>query len=192
MTQPTIFLIDNFDSFTFNLVDCFEQLNCRVLVYRNTVSADRVLAANPDLVVISPGPSIPSRAGNLMPVLEKIITKFPVFGVCLGQEALIELFGGSLQYIEPVHGRASAIRHDEKTIFTTLPQDFKAGRYHSLVADVVPACFSVSATHDDLVMGIRHRTLPVEAVQFHPESVLTMRNNNGLTIISNLLNEYVL
>ncbi len=192
MNRPTVFVIDNFDSFTFNLVDCFEQLNCRVIVYRNTISADIIARHEPDLVVISPGPSIPGRAGNLMSILEEIITVYPLFGVCLGQEALVELFGGSLKYIEPVHGRASAIQHDEKTIFQQLPQGFRAGRYHSLVADVVPACFTVSATSDDLVMGIRHQTLPVEAVQFHPESVLTMRNNNGLTLISNLLNEYVL
>ena len=181
-----ILIIDNFDSFTFNLVDYFKQLRCEVSVYRNDVHPEIIDKVQPDLIVFSPGPSVPKNAGNMMAIIEKYHQTHPMFGVCLGHEAFIEFFGGSLKLIEPVHGKTSPIHHDGKTIFKNTPQNFLAGRYHSLIANKVPDCFEISATANNIVMAIRHKTLPIEGVQFHPESVLTMKKQNGLGIIKNL------
>lgn len=182
-----ILVIDNFDSFTFNLVDYFLQLDCEVVVYRNTVNVGIVDEVNPDLIVFSPGPSVPKNAGNMLEMIKRYHKDYPMFGVCLGLEAFIEGFGGSLKFVEPVHGRASAMEHDGKTILEGLEQEFLAGRYHSLVADEVPECFEVSATCDDLVMAIRHKELPIEGVQFHPESVLSMKGGSGMKMIENVI-----
>lgn len=187
MKYKNILLIDNFDSFTFNLVNYFERLNCKVKILRNNLDINFVSEVNPDLIVISPGPSVPKNAGNLMKIIDVYHSKYPIFGVCLGHEALIEYFGGSLKFTDPVHGEASPIKHDGRTIFKNLPQDFMAGRYHSLSADKVPDCFEISANYEDLVMAIRHKSLPIEGVQFHPESVLTMKNENGFNLIKNLV-----
>lgn len=185
--KKKILIIDNFDSFTFNLVDYFAQLECDVTVYRNIIDPQKVDAIKPDLIVFSPGPSVPAHAGNMMEIIHRYHKKYPLFGVCLGHEAFIEYFGGSLKFTTPVHGQASTIHHDGKTIFKGLPQNFLGGRYHSLVANRVPNCFEVSAKHNNLVMAIRHKTLPIEGVQFHPESVLTMKNGNGFQIIKNIV-----
>ncbi len=185
-----ILVIDNFDSFTFNLVDYLTQLNCKVTTLRNTISISSVAKIDPDLIVLSPGPSVPKNAGNLMGIIDRYHDIYPIFGVCLGHEALIEYFGGTLTFTEPVHGKASPIRHDGKTIFTGLEQNFMAGRYHSLIADKVPSCFCTSAKYKNIVMGVRHRSLPIEGVQFHPESVLTMKGQNGFHIIKNLVYGY--
>ncbi len=191
-----IFLVDNFDSFTFNLVDYFRQLECEVEVYRNTVDPKKVDAVKPDLLVFSPGPSIPKNAGNMMKIIDQYHDKYPMFGVCLGHEAFVEYFGGSLKFVTPVHGKSTEMHHDGKTIFSGIEQDFMGGRYHSLCADKVPDDFEVSATtamagsstSDGLVMAMRHKTLPIESVQFHPESVLTMKRGNGFRIIENIVN----
>jgi anthranilate synthase component 2 len=182
-----ILLIDNFDSFTFNLVSYFEILNCKLKIFRNTIDPLVIDIISPDLIVISPGPSVPKNAGNLMAIIDKYHKKYPMFGVCLGHEALIEYFGGTLKFTDPVHGEASPIEHDGKTIFKEIPQNFMGGRYHSLVANKMPDCFDVSAKFGDLVMAMRHKTLHIEGVQFHPESVLTMKNQNGFNIIKNLV-----
>lgn len=184
-----IFLLDNFDSFTFNLVDYFKQLGCDVHVYRNNVDTSVVQEINPDLIVFSPGPSVPKNAGNMLTIIDLYHKKYPMFGVCLGHEAFIEYFGGSLKFVEPVHGKSSPIQHDGKTIFDGLDENFMAGRYHSLCADIVPACFEVSGKNGDLVMAIRHRELPIEGVQFHPESVLTMKRGQGFKMIQNIVNK---
>jgi len=186
-----ILIIDNFDSFTFNLANYFFRLNCQVEIFRNTIEPDFVNKINPDAIVFSPGPSVPKNAGNMMQIIKKYYQKYPMLGVCLGHEALIECFGGSLKFIEPVHGEASEITHDHKTIFRNITQDFFAGRYHSLVAEKIPAEFEISAKHKNLIMAIRHKKLPLEGVQFHPESVLTMKDNNGFKIIQNFLETYV-
>lgn len=182
-----ILLIDNFDSFTFNLVDYFKQLGCKVEVYRNDINPEKIAEINPDLIVISPGPSVPKKAGNLMEIIDKTHKKYPIFGVCLGHEALIEYFGGSLKFTKPVHGKASKIKHDSKGIFKGIDQNFQGGRYHSLVAGKVSKCFEITAKSEGLVMAIRHKTLPIESVQFHPESVLTMSGDNGFKLIKNLI-----
>lgn len=193
-----ILVIDNFDSFTFNLVDYIEQIlrdhaggEGEVKVYRNNAEVEIIDEVNPDLIVLSPGPSIPKNAGNLMKMIAHAQDKYPIFGVCLGLEALIEHFGGSLKFTHPVHGKSSPVHHDEKTIFEGCDQDFLAGRYHSLSSDKVPDCFETSATceaeNEKLVMAIRHKELPIEAVQFHPESVLSMKKGNGFKLMENVL-----
>ena len=187
-TFKKVCVIDNFDSFTFNLVDYFRQLECDVSVYRNNTEVEKIGAVDPDLLVFSPGPSVPKNAGNLMKIIDEYHKVYPIFGVCLGHEALIEYFGGSLKLVPPVHGKSTSIHHDNKTIFSGLEQDFPGGRYHSLAGDSIPDCFEISATSDgDLAMAIRHKTLPIEAVQFHPESILTMQGGNGFKMIKNVV-----
>lgn len=180
-----ILVIDNFDSFTFNLVDYFRQLKHEVLVYRNDIDPAAISKINPELIVLSPGPSVPKNAGNLMDIIDQYHDKYPMFGVCLGHEAFIEYFGGSLKFVDPVHGKASEIHHDQKGIFEGIDQDFAGGRYHSLVADKVPDCFEISARGGGHVMAIRHTSLPIVGVQFHPESILTMKGGNGFNLIKN-------
>ena len=187
MKYKKILMIDNFDSFTFNLVDYFQQLGCEVVVYRNDIEVEKVREVDPDLIVLSPGPSVPKNAGNLMAIIAEYADCFPIFGVCLGHEGLVEHFGGSLKFVTPVHGKSSPINHDGQGIFEGIEQDFAAGRYHSLVADAVPDCFEISATTGDLVMAIRHKELPILAVQFHPESILSMKGGNGFQLIKNLV-----
>lgn len=189
MKLKKILLIDNFDSFTFNLVDFFRQQNCDVQIYRNNCDPQIIDQIRPELIVFSPGPSIPKNAGNMMKIIEKYHQRYPMFGVCLGHEAFIEFFGGTLKLVSPVHGKNSPIFHDGKTIFQSIDDGFLAGRYHSLCGDKIPDCFDVSArTKEGLIMAIRHKKLPIEGVQFHPESVLTMKGGNGLKIIKNVIN----
>lgn len=188
--KKRLVLIDNFDSFTYNLVDYFRQLGAEVTVYRNNVSTGKVQAAKPDLVVYSPGPGNPSQSGNLLQYIKTFSGVYPQFGVCLGLQAMIEAFGGSLKVLKkPMHGKSSLIKHDGGSIFTGLPNPLTVGRYHSLAADRVPVEFMVSARSldDDQVMAIRHKSLPIEAVQFHPESILTAKDGLGLQIIRNVM-----
>lgn len=181
-------VIDNFDSFTFNLVDYFRRLECQVRVYRNDVPVEIVEASQPDLLVLSPGPSIPANAGNLLAYIDHFHGSHPVFGVCLGHQALVEYFGGTLRVLpRPYHGKQSLIEHCGEGIYRGLPSPLPVGRYHSLVGEGIPEVLDVTATWGDVVMGVRHRTLPVEGVQFHPESILTMEDNHGLRLIGNLL-----
>lgn len=186
--MKNILLIDNFDSFTYNLVDFFETAGAELTLFRNDVSATDIHPEKYNLLLISPGPSVPKNAGNLMDIIKKCVGKIPIFGVCLGHEALAEHFGGSLKFVSPVHGKGSTIHHDEKTIFSGLPQDFPGGRYHSLAVDKMPEDFEISAkTEDGVIMAMRHKTLPIESVQFHPESVLSMKDSNGMRLVENVL-----
>ena len=171
-----ILLVDNYDSFTYNLAHLFEELGAEVTVLRNDeVDADGAERLSPSHLVISPGPGRPRDAGATLEILERLGPSIPTLGVCLGHQAIVEAFGGRVgQARRLVHGKASAIEHDGRGVFAGLPDVFQAGRYHSLAATEVPACLDVTArTADGEVMGVRHRTLPVEGVQFHPESVLT-------------------
>jgi anthranilate synthase component 2 len=181
-------VIDNFDSFTFNLVDYLRRLEAQVRVYRNDVPVEIVAASQPDLLMFSPGPSIPANAGNLLAYIDHFHGSKPLFGVCLGHQAIIEYFGGSLRVLpRPYHGKQSLIEHSGEGIYHDLPSPLPVGRYHSLVGERIPEVLEVTATWGEVVMGVRHRTLPVEGVQFHPESILTMENNHGLRLIGNLL-----
>ena len=176
----TVLVVDNYDSFTYNLVEYVSQHAVEVAVERNSVSLSDVRAHDPDGLIISPGPGHPRHdrdVGISADVLTELSPEIPTLGVCLGLEAAVYEYGGTVgRAPEPVHGKASPIDHDERGVFAGLEQGFRAGRYHSLVATDVPDCFDVTArTADDerLVMGVRHRSHPIEAVQFHPESVLT-------------------
>jgi len=189
MNPPKVFVLDNYDSFTFNLVEYFKLLGADVVVYRNDVSLDAVAQENPDLVVISPGPSIPSKAGNLIELIKTYGGKIPIFGVCLGHQGIIEAYGGSLGYLDyPIHGKSSLISHQETGLFEQLPNPVAVGRYHSLIGEQIPDCLEVtSRTDDGIVMSVRHKTDPVLGVQFHPESILSAKGDHGLRLIGNLL-----
>lgn len=183
-----ILLLDNFDSFTYNLVDAFRQLGCSVKVYRNTADPDTLAREDFDLLVLSPGPSVPRNAGKLMAVIERFYQSKPILGVCLGHQALIEFFGGSLANIAPVHGKSVPIEHDGRGIFSGLEPGIEVARYHSWAADTVPPEFEVSArAADGTVMAVRHKRLPIEGVQFHPESVLSMKNSAGMRLLQNVV-----
>ncbi|MGH6887536.1 MAG: anthranilate synthase component II [Geminicoccales bacterium] len=176
--QPRILLIDNYDSFTYNLVQAFLVLGADVRVHRNdeiTVEEARSLA--PTHLCVSPGPGTPGEAGVSEDMIRAFAGRIPVLGVCLGHQALVEVYGGSIVRAERLmHGKTSRVHHDGRGIFAGLPNPFEAGRYHSLIArrDSVPGELSVTAwTDEDEVMGVRHRELAVEGVQFHPESILT-------------------
>jgi len=171
-----ILLVDNYDSFTYNLAHLFGELGEDVVVRRNDeITPGEAEELSPSHLVISPGPGRPEDAGASIDILERLCGRVPILGVCLGHQALVQLFGGTVgQARELVHGKATFVTHDGRGIFAGLPEDFLAGRYHSLAVTSVPEVFEISATAaDGEVMAVRHRELPVDGVQFHPESVLT-------------------
>ena len=171
-----VLLIDNYDSFTYNLAHLFGELGAEVVVRRNdAITADEAEELAPTHLVVSPGPGRPDVAGVSEEIVRRLSGRVPTLGVCLGHQAIVEAFGGEVGYArELLHGKASPVRHDGTGLFTGLPEPFDAGRYHSLAATSVPDCLEVSATcAEGEVMAVRHRELPVDGVQFHPESVLT-------------------
>jgi anthranilate synthase/aminodeoxychorismate synthase-like glutamine amidotransferase len=171
-----ILLVDNYDSFTYNLAHLFAELGAEVLVRRNdAIDADEAERLAPSHLVISPGPGRPTDSGVSLELVRRLGPSVPTLGVCLGHQAIVEAFGGEIgQAQQLVHGKASAVRHDGRGVYRGLPERFEAGRYHSLAATRVPESLEVTARCEDgEVMGVRHRTLPIEGVQFHPESVLT-------------------
>ena len=171
-----ILLVDNYDSFTYNLVHLFQELGAEVVVRRNdAIDADEAERLHPSQLVVSPGPGRPEDSGATLEIVRRLAPAIPTLGVCLGHQAIVQAFGGEIgQARELVHGKATEVSHDGRGIFAGLPQPFQAGRYHSLAATSVPETLEVSATSPDgEVMAVRHRELPVDGVQFHPESVLT-------------------
>jgi anthranilate synthase/aminodeoxychorismate synthase-like glutamine amidotransferase len=171
-----ILLVDNYDSFTYNLAHLFGELGAEVVVRRNdALDADEAERLAPSHLVLSPGPGRPGEAGASVEIVQRLAPSVPTLGVCLGHQAIVEAFGGEVgQARRIVHGKASTIDHDGRGLFRGLPEPFEAGRYHSLAATSLPGCLEVSATcTDGEVMAVRHRELPVDGVQFHPESVLT-------------------
>ena len=183
--QPKLLLIDNYDSFTYNLVQAFMVLGADVQVYRNDeISVEQALALAPSHLCISPGPGRPDDAGLSLAMLAAFERRVPVLGVCLGHQSLVQHFGGRIVSAERLmHGKTSMIEHDGKTVFAGLSQPFQAGRYHSLAAEPasLPAVLEVTARSErGEIMGVRHRELPLEGVQFHPESVLTPEGNRLL------------
>jgi anthranilate synthase/aminodeoxychorismate synthase-like glutamine amidotransferase len=184
-----ILLIDNYDSFTYNLAQFLGKLGETLDVRRNDkIGTDEIEQLKPDRIVISPGPGIPRRAGVTIPVIRRFSGHIPILGVCLGHQAIGQAFGGRvIRAPELMHGKTSQIHHDGKTIFRDLPQDFTATRYHSLIVErkSLPKALEISAeTADGTIMGLRHRKMKVEGVQFHPESVLT---EVGLQLLRNFL-----
>jgi anthranilate synthase/aminodeoxychorismate synthase-like glutamine amidotransferase len=171
-----ILLVDNYDSFTYNLAHLFQELGAEVEVLRNdAVDADEAERLAPSHLVISPGPGRPADSGATLEIVARLAPRVPTLGVCLGHQAIVEAFGGEIgQARRLVHGKASAVSHDGAGLFAGLPEPLEAGRYHSLAATRVPDCLEVCATTEDgEVMAVRHRELPVDGIQFHPESVLT-------------------
>ncbi len=171
-----LLMLDNYDTFTYNLVHLFEELGAEVRVFRNdAITADEAEALAPTHLVISPGPGRPENAGVSVELIRRLGPRVPTLGVCLGHQAIVEAFGGEVSQARALlHGKASPVEHDGKGVFAGLPEPFEAGRYHSLAATTVPEELEVTArTPDGEVMGVRHRELPIEGVQFHPESVLT-------------------
>ncbi|MCG3777825.1 MAG: Aminodeoxychorismate/anthranilate synthase component 2 [Nitrospira sp.] len=173
-----LLMIDNYDSFTYNLVQYFGELGEEVRVFRNDkITLAQIEALEPSRIVISPGPCTPMEAGVSVKAIKHFSGKLPLLGVCLGHQSLAVAFGGDVVRAERLmHGKTSKIRHDGKTLFQGLPNPFDATRYHSLIVkrDTLPSCFEISAeTAEGEIMGLRHRTLGTEGVQFHPESILT-------------------
>jgi anthranilate synthase/aminodeoxychorismate synthase-like glutamine amidotransferase len=186
-----ILLVDNYDSFTYNLYQYLGELGADTRVIRNDeLSAEEALALRPDRIVISPGPGTPDQSGITLDVIRRAAGRLPLLGVCLGHQALGQAFGGRVvRAPKLMHGKTSEVRHDGRTVFAGLPDPFTATRYHSLVVapDSVPECLEVSAwTEDGVVMGLRHREYPMEGVQFHPESILTTA---GKDLLRNFLEQ---
>ncbi len=180
-------MIDNYDSFTYNLVQYLGELGAELEVVRNDqASVEALLSSAPDRVVVSPGPCTPDHAGITLEVVRRFPEAgIPTLGVCLGHQALAQAFGGEVIRHLPVHGKTGVIEHDGRTVYRGLSNPLTVGRYHSLiVSEELPDCLEVSARGDGVVMGIRHRELPAEGVQFHPESVLT---EQGMKLLANFL-----
>jgi anthranilate synthase component 2 len=180
-------MVDNYDSFTYNLVHLLETLGAEVVVRQSdSISVDEAHALEPARLVVSPGPGRPAGAGRSMELIRELGPTMPTLGVCLGHQAIVEAFGGEIARARALlHGKASTLRHDGRGVFAGLPANIEAGRYHSLAAMLVPAELEVTATTEDgEVMGVRHRAHPIEGVQFHPESVLTP---HGPAMLANFL-----
>jgi anthranilate synthase/aminodeoxychorismate synthase-like glutamine amidotransferase len=191
MATARVLVIDNYDSFTYNLVQYLGELGAEPLVHRHdALSLDQIFALDPSGVVISPGPGTPDDAGLSMQVIEAFAGKRPVLGVCLGHQCIGQVFGGRIVRAPQVmHGKTSLIRHDGMGVFSNLPDPLEATRYHSLVVDrdSVPAELEISAETDDgTIMGLRHRDYAIEGVQFHPESILTA---SGHELLRNFLDQ---
>lgn len=187
--MASILLIDNYDSFTYNLVHYFSALGASVEVVRNdALGVKDILGKKPDGIVISPGPCTPKDAGICLELIRTIEGRIPLFGVCLGHQAIGEAYGGKIvRAAQVMHGKTSAIRHNGDGVFAGLPSPFTATRYHSLVVEreTLPECFSITAQTDDgIIMGLQHKTLPLHGVQFHPESIAS---EHGHAMLANFL-----
>jgi len=190
--EKMLLMIDNYDSFTYNLVQYLQELGEDVRVFRNDqITLPQIEKLHPSKIVISPGPCTPNEAGISLELIRELASKVPILGVCLGHQAIGQVFGGKIVRAPRImHGKTSPIHHDSKTIFEGLSNPFEATRYHSLVIEPssVPACLEVSArTAEGEIMAVRHRKYPVEGVQFHPESILT---TEGKKLLKNFLTLY--
>lgn len=187
-----LLMIDNYDSFTYNLVQYLGELGQDVRVFRNDeIDLARVSALKPRHIVISPGPCTPNEAGISVPLIHELAGEIPILGVCLGHQSIGQAFGGNIVHAKQLmHGKTSLIHHNNRGVFSNLPNPYTATRYHSLVIEreTLPDCLEVTAwTDDDEIMGVRHKTLPIEGVQFHPESILT---EHGHALLENFLKAY--
>jgi anthranilate synthase component 2 len=183
-----IILIDNYDSFTWNLYHYLGELGAETVVHRNDkISVGQVMSSRPEAIVISPGPGTPADAGIIIDLVKEASGKIPVFGVCLGLQAIGEAFGGDVvRAPTQMHGKTSAVHHQKKGVFKDLPQDFQATRYHSLVIDkaTLPADLEITAETDSIIMGLQHKTKNIHGVQFHPESIAS---EHGHQLLKNFL-----
>ncbi|QLB17705.1 anthranilate synthase component II [Mannheimia varigena] len=183
--MANILFIDNFDSFTYNLVDQFRELGHQVTIFRNDYPLEDFLAKAQNtencLVALSPGPGNPAEAGNLLEIIRRLKDKVPMIGICLGHQALIKAFGGKVVHTGTVlHGKVSRIEHDNQAMFAGINNPMPVARYHSLMGDELPEEFEVNAKFEHIVMAIRHKTLPICGFQFHPESILTVQGTKLL------------
>jgi anthranilate synthase/aminodeoxychorismate synthase-like glutamine amidotransferase len=188
-TRRKVLFIDNFDSFTYNLVDDFCKRNCTAKVYRADTDIEQLkLIADqyePDLLLISPGPGTPDSAGVSLAAVDYFKDRLPIFGVCLGHQVIVQYFGGIIGHApEPMHGKPSRVSHNQKNIFKGLENPLQVGRYHSLTAQTLPDCLEQTAEFEGIVMAVEHKELPIYGVQFHPESILTPA---GGKLIENVL-----
>ncbi len=183
-----VVLIDNYDSFTFNLYQYIGEFDKDIRVYRNdAITGEEVLALNPDRLVISPGPKTPEQAGNCIEIIKTCSGKVPILGVCLGHQSIAVAFGGVVSNAKELfHGKASMVTHDGKGIFTGLESPMKAARYHSLSIKEMPKDFDIAAETEDEIMAIRHKSLPIIGLQFHPESIYTPE---GMKLVENFIRE---
>jgi len=186
-----LLFVDNFDSFTYNLVQCFQTMHIEVVVVRSTAqTAEECLALAPRYIVLGPGPGAPSQALLTKELIKTCAGKVPILGICLGHQALAEVYGAKVERADkPMHGKTSEIYHDGRGIFKRLPQGFHATRYHSLIVHEksLPSCLEISArSKNQEIMALRHRSFAMESVQFHPESILTV---HGVKLLSNFLDE---
>lgn len=185
-----VLMIDNYDSFTYNLVQYLGELNAKVTVVRNDeIPVEEVAAINPDRIMLSPGPCTPNEAGISLQTIEHYAGKYPIMGVCLGHQSIGQAFGGNIIRAKQImHGKTSMIQHTDKGLFADLPSPYEATRYHSLVIEekTIPDCLEITAWTQnedgsmDEIMGVRHKTLAIEGVQFHPESILTQYGHDML------------
>ncbi|MEH7457120.1 aminodeoxychorismate/anthranilate synthase component II [Bacillus pseudomycoides] len=187
-----ILMIDNYDSFTFNLVQFLGELGQELVVKRNDeITISDIEQMKPDFLMISPGPCSPNEAGISMDVIKYFAGKIPIFGVCLGHQSIAQVFGGDVVRAERLmHGKTSPMYHDGKTIFSEIPNPFTATRYHSLIVkkETLPECLEVTSwTEEGEIMALRHKTLPIEGVQFHPESIMT---SHGKELLQNFIRSY--
>ncbi|EEL90031.1 Anthranilate synthase component II [Bacillus cereus AH1272] len=185
-------MIDNYDSFTFNLVQFLGELGQELVVKRNDeVTISDIENMKPDFLMISPGPCSPNEAGISMEVIQYFAGKIPIFGVCLGHQSIAQVFGGEVVRAERLmHGKTSPMHHDGKTIFSDIPNPFTATRYHSLIVkkETLPECLEITSwTEEGEIMALRHKTLPIEGVQFHPESIMT---SHGKELLHNFIRKY--
>ena len=182
--MATIIFLDNFDSFTYNLVDQFRSLGHEVKIYRNDCDVDFLenLCQQPNhILALSPGPGTPAEAGNMLTLIERVKNAVPIIGICLGHQALIESFGGHVVHAgEVLHGKVSKIHHDNQAMFQDLQNPMPVARYHSLMGKDLPEEFVINAEYNNIIMAIRHKTLPICAFQFHPESILTVQGSKLL------------
>lgn len=190
--REMILMIDNYDSFTFNLVQFLGELGQELIVKRNDeITIEDIEQMQPDFLMISPGPCSPNEAGISMDAIRHFAGEIPIFGVCLGQQSIAQVFGGDVVRAERLmHGKTSFMHHDEKTIFADIPNPFTATRYHSLIVkkETLPECLEVTSwTEEGEIMAIRHKTLPIEGVQFHPESIMT---SHGKELLQNFIRHY--
>ncbi len=185
----SVLVIDNYDSFTYNLVQYLGELGAEVGVVRNDkASVEELVGLKPDRLVVSPGPCTPKEAGISVEAIRSFAeTGTPVLGVCLGHQSMVEAFGGKVVRGDPIHGKDAEVKHDGRSVYEGLSNPLVAGRYHSLIADPdLPGELELTSSYGDVVMGVRHRELPAEGVQFHPESVLTPQ---GKKLLANFLGE---
>lgn len=183
--------IDNYDSFANTIAAYFERVGAKASIYKSDCSLETAISGNPDMILLGPGPNDPKSAGNYMQLLEKYHKELPFFGICLGFQAIVQHFGGEVVRLDNiVHGASVPVNHNGKGIFGGIQENAEFARYNSLGFYEVPDCLEVTAISDGMIMAVRHKTLPIEGIQFHPESILSSINSNGERLIENIIESY--